>query len=301
MQRTILCIVWLFLTIFSSSASIPDEINAELPDSNSYSGELKDSVSKSINQFFIATSFVINKNWKDNTNSNFLLSGNFKFSTARNSQLKRITEVQTELAYIKFIDSIWVKNNDRLFISNIWILERKKFNQTISASFTTQITDTWIPSSNSLSPDRKWKSGPLLPASFLISYGIIYRPMPLNFINLSFPAYKIGSLPVNGKVNEELKILSHEKRYVLFNEYGISLKMNIESKIFKRISIENYTLLFIGIGSQTIYNLDMSSILSYSPLKNFKLQFENKLFFDEKFSDKMQVKYDMLLGLNVSF
>jgi hypothetical protein len=248
---------------------------------------------------FIATTFLLNKNWKEMNNSSILLSLNLRYQNKSTVKTKSITDIFAELSYIKFIDSIWVKNNDRFFFSNIFQLDHGKIRQTISINFTSQITDTWIESETGSPNQRLWKSGPLIPATIVTGYGFIYKPMPYNYINISFPSYKIGTLPADGYYDDDLKIVKRSEKYVMYHQYGLQFQMCVSQKISSGIFFESSSNIFIEQRLFKNIYFDVRNTLSIYPLKNFKLRIENKIVYDKMVSEAFQWKYDFLFGVSV--
>lgn len=249
---------------------------------------------------FFATSLIYNRNWEETDNSSILFNLNLKVRSSSTLSAKRIIDLYVDLAYLKFIDSVWIKNTDRILFSTIWIIERRKLKQTLSINFSSQLTDTWLEKRKGNIIERKWKSGPLLPASILTGYGFIYKPFDKSFINLSFPAYKIGSLPTGNFLQDELKIIGQNNKYFLYNEFGISLRANIEKELGRRISVQSNSILLITQSGERRVYLDMVNSLSWHPLRILKLRFENRILYDETFSMRLQWRYDLLFGISLS-
>ena len=247
---------------------------------------------------FFSTSLIINRNWKEETNSGLLLATDIRIRSSDSCSSKRITQTRVELAYYKYLDSIWVKYTDRFCFSNIWQFNRRKIKQTFSFTLISQLTDTWIEKSNGINIDRKWKSGPLLPASIVTGYGFIYKPLYRNYINISFPAYKIGSLTSTSR--DDLKIISQKPNYLIYHGYGMSIQTNFEIKPVKNIIFQNSSLIMLSKAYKNYFSIDMSNAISWLPIKHLKFRFEQKFLYDELVSEKIQIRYDFLIGISVT-
>jgi hypothetical protein len=246
---------------------------------------------------FLATSFMLNKNWNEISNSSILLSANFKYKNRSSETVKTITEVNAELSYIRFIDSIWVKNSDRFYFSNIWQLDHGSIRQTVSLNITTQMTDTWLETEE----PRLWKSGPLVPAMIIAGYGFIYKFSSVNYINLLFPAYKIGTIPVDGYFPDDMNFIRRTRDYLLYHQYGMQIQMSIYQRFAHKFIFENSSNYYITRTLLKNFTVDIRNTLSFFPVKNFKLRIENKILFDKTISDSFQFKYEFLLGLNIKW
>lgn len=262
----------------------------------------KDSVIRSFKpDIFISCSFIKNSNWKESKNSVIVLSGNLYLNyTVTKEKTKRINELRAELQYQKFIDSIWIKSNDNLMMSSIWVIENEnEVKNSFNVSLKTQMTDTWD-EQGAVINIRKWKSGPMLPSAFIAGYGLNKMYNNYSYINVSFAAIKINARPKTQQNISDKKIFIQNDKLFMTSEYGLNLQCFMKKKLFRNIKWENKTNFFATGLDKKVMTFEVVNTIYITPFRLIKVKAENKIGYDYFISDKLQVRYELLFGLNIS-
>lgn len=248
---------------------------------------------------FISTSCFANLNWKDKTNFSVNIYGSLYLAYRKTrGRLKTIHEFRSQLGYIKYIDSVWVKPTDVFYISSIWTVNSShSINTSFSAYLKSQLTDSW---KNVYLPDqkRKWLSGPFLPASLILGYGINKTFEGNSYINCSFASLKINSRPHLPNSNREIKNAILTEKIIYNSEYGFQLQWLFNKKIFTLFTWENRTNFFAtGFDKNTI-TFDFQNAISIKPVRFMKIRLEQLVIYDRLQSEKIQTRIELMIGLS---
>ena len=255
---------------------------------------------KSTIDCFLATSFFIYENWRGANNYFFILSGslNLAFKKIKVHTI-RINELRSEINYQKFIDSSWVKNSDNIFLSSIWILNKKEgFKNSYSVSFKTQLTNTWEPSYQ-IPGSRILKSGPFLPFTFVAGYGIHRTFWKNSYVNISFASIKINSIPRTEEAVKENKYFATTNKMIFKSEYGLNIQSVINRNISKFVTWENKVSCFTTVFNRNSLIFDIQNRVSVKLNRFLKIKLVYTLDYDIIISEKLQTKYELLVGLSL--
>jgi hypothetical protein len=247
---------------------------------------------------FLATSYLANSNWKGINHSSitFATSIDIEFNKKKNNA-SRIHEFNLDLSYIKYNDSILVKANDLINHISIWDLSDRTISKSISINFKTQTTDTWHESIVNHKKERKWKSGPMLPATLISGLGLNVNYFYNSYLNISIASLKFYSKPRTNTLIEKEKIIVVNNKILIYSEYGINIQ-SLTEKYFSVLKFENRISFFANKLDKKTIQLDMQNTITIKPMKFFKIRFENFLSYDYKISHKLQNKFEMLVGFS---
>jgi hypothetical protein len=249
---------------------------------------------------FASTSALASVNWKGQKNNsiNFYSSAILEYRK-NTTKLYRLHQLNTEISYSKYLDSIWVKEADYFYLNNIWT-----FNSTASIknSFTfnlkTQIADTWLYRTSRPSL-KKWTSGPLLPASVVAGYGLNIKWDNGSFINFSFAALKLNTHPHFETSNTEIKNSIVTDKVIYSSTYGLQMQIYFTVQINKILYWEYRTLFFTSGIDKHDLNFDLQNTVSCSPVKFLKIKFDQKASYDIIASENIQLRFELLLGISM--
>ena len=287
------CFIWLLTSLFYETLAQSKSVDSVQFEAKKYSRTFKIDC-------FLSTSFYNYKNWNGINNSSFIVSGYANLTyKKKKTKSTRIQEYRSEINYQKFIDSLWIKNSDNLFLSSIWLKnERDGFVNSFAISLKTQHTVSWDYSS-AKSNTPIWKSGPMLPFALIAGYGINKTFPRDSYFNISFASVKINSMP-RSKLNlQEDKFLAKTDKIIFNSEYGLNIQTVLNKIICSRITWENKTSFFTtGLNRKSIM-FDMQNIISIKPNRFLKIKFVSNATYDFQISDKLQTKYQLLVGFAI--
>jgi hypothetical protein len=249
-------------------------------------------------EIFVASYFLFNKNWKGENNLSVVLAGTLNISINKeNKNRNQILEIRGDINYQKFIDSSWIKNNDNFFMSSIWV---NKYQGQIKSSFQqsikTQCTNTWEYSS-STPGFRKWKSGPFLPFTFIAGYGINKKFRNNSYINISLISINLESMPRKESTIRDENVIATTNKIIFNSEFGINIQTVLTKKLTRNIIWENKAVAFSDYTDFKNLNLDIQNILSVVPYRFIKIRLTHNLIYNKMLYDKIQNRYELLIGL----
>ncbi len=284
----ILC--WLLMSIVLKLKSQPASADT-VYSKNNLSGKNK-------LEAFLASSLFFNDNWKGTFGSSFIIAAslNVSFNT-ENTGKCHLLELKGDINYQKFLDSIWIKNNDKLFITSTWIEKQGLIKKSIQISFKTQFTNTWeYPLSKN--DNRIWKSGPLLPFTINCGYGFNKKFLNSSYLNISILSTNIESMPRSELTLSDDNILAVMDKLILKSEYGINVQINLLFKLTKNISWENKTIAFSEFQNIKEGNFEMQNTFSITPFRFMKIRMTNNLVYEILISPKIQWRQELLVGFS---
>jgi hypothetical protein len=252
-------------------------------------------------EFFLATSVFIDSNWKGNNDFSFVLYVSLNLRMTKTNELvSSFYEMRSELGYQKFSDSCWIKTADKLFVSSIWKLKRGNAIQfSFNSGIKTQLANSWENKWTSNENKRTWKSGPLLPASFIFGTGFTVSINKEYFLNVSVISYRIKSIPNPEDNFIDSKIIAHTNNYIITGDYGFNMQSYLKKKVTNYFALENRISFFTKSFNSETTIFDCQNLITFFPVKHFKICIIDKMDFDFQVSENLQFRQEILLGFSL--
>jgi hypothetical protein len=144
----------------------------------------------------LCASYAASENWGGQNLKNYAFAGNVLYrhnvfeGTRSHAHL-----FMADLGYLKFVDSIWVKNMDRIQTNFLWSSTGKRLNQSYMIAFGTQFLPNKIPMYDPETGTVTDASvgGFLNPFTLEAGYGAVFTFWNTSNINFAFATLKLNS------------------------------------------------------------------------------------------------------------
>jgi len=242
---------------------------------------------------FVSITSLTNVNWNklDYTSVNMAMLvdlGNRK-TTKRTT---RKLDLRAELAYQKFIDSVWIKTTDRIYLSSQWLIGSRRIKFCVLINLKTQITDTW--EADYGNPEKlQWQGGPLLPANLNLGPGLSWKPTKSASLDFIPAGIQVRSMPAPGFAIKRHRILIENSIALVQYRISTGLQWTIDQKINNRV---RWKCKGDILSSLTDTEIDVHQTLSIEPLNHFRISLDQKIIFDSVLSKRLQMRIEMRIG-----
>jgi hypothetical protein len=243
----------------------------------------------------LSASYVNYKNWKYSGINNFafLVRSNINYDTLGNNWETHI-RFNAELGYMKFVDSVWYKNNDFLDL-NVEVVKTK--TKKITNVFSFYCNSQFLSNYENFYDEhgeyaKRWSGGFGNPMVIDIAYGSELRFWKNCRMNLTFVTLRTTVSPAMEDQQNTYNDFIY-KRSIITSEYGIGIQTFIRHKFGERIRWENYSRGFANAINRDRFNVDfrnriilkvfkcldliLDSRVRYTPIIPYKFQFRNEL------------------------
>lgn len=251
-----------------------------------------------------SASYTGESNWSNRTGNSLAFAGSFdlNFDHLQMHKWDQHHSFRTEVGFIRYGDSIWLKNNDVFRLQMRWSQQSKKKLETLWSIFLTSqwLNDfeyTFIENENR----KSWSGGIFNPFSFELVYGWNKELWKSSRFSISMATIKIEALPLKKAINTELKkdeslfITKHSYVKAL---YGFSSQFIVNESFHNdAIMLRHESRFFFNGLSRTSVHLDINNRIAFNFLKIMQLRLETKILFDPDYSTKLQFRQEVLLGV----
>lgn len=250
----------------------------------------------------ISASYISYKNWKYNgfNSFSFLTRQNLNYDKT-GKKMEIHFRINGELSYLKFLDSILLKNNDLLDL-NLELLKatNKKISHSFVLNFYSQFIsdkETWY---NDLGePYERWSGGFGNPMSLDLCYGStlkVWKNSRLVFSYVCLHTLVEPRLEMELPTKEKLLVLDHA---FIDSRYGFTLQSFIRHKFAERLRWENNSRLFANGISANDLDFDLRNRLIIHLLKHLDLIIDTKLRYLPVEPYKVQFRNELMLSFTM--
>ena len=245
---------------------------------------------------FVSVTSLTNINWNnlDYSSVNMAVAldvGNRKTSAS----LTRKMDFRAELAYQKFIDSIWVKTADRFYVSTQWLFGKRHLKKAILFSCKSQLTDTW--ESSYKNPELlEWISGPMTPATLNAGAGFSYDVKKNINLSLTLAGIQVRSMPEPRYLLKRYKVLSDNKYALVQYRLSTGIEWTIDRHINEWMRWKCKGTILTSTLDASNADVDIQQSLSINPAKHFRISVEQKAMYDSFVSSRLQMRIEMRIG-----
>jgi hypothetical protein len=248
----------------------------------------------------LSASYATGQDWSGKQQRNYAFLGNVlyrhsSFATNRNHS----HQAMADLGYLKFVDSLWVKNLDRLQINLLWGASRKRFSRSYMASLGTQ----FLPSMYSTYDHGTGRireqpvGGFMNPFHFEAGYGAVLTFWNTSTINFAFATVRLNSSPkeTTPAFFVDSRTIEGSKAYY-FLTYGFSISTAINKPFGDRVRwINNARLFGNGIDRDHV-TFDLTNMIVVKLWKYIQLRADTRLNYNPILSYNMQFRQEVLVG-----
>jgi len=247
----------------------------------------------------LTTSYATNSNWQGKDYRNFSFAGSINYRHALvsgNWQHQHL--FIADLSYLKFIDSIWIKNTDRLNMNLLWSEDGHKFRHSYAINFNTQMLPSYTYRYDYETGQNHSEkiSYVFCPATLDLGYGMVRNFWNASNLNLAFATLKLSSYPlINGETPEQQ--LAHGKNAWYKMEYGLALSTNIRKPIGERVEWWNDSKLFCNAINRDQVTFDFNNKIIVKLLRYLQLRFDTRMSYQPLINYKLQFSQEVTLGV----
>ena len=248
----------------------------------------------------LCASYAASENWGGQNLKNYAFAGNLLYRhNVFESTRSHAHQFMADFGYLKFVDSIWVKNMDRIQSNFLWSSTGNRLNQSYMIAFGTQFLPNKIPLYDPESGTVTDASvgGFLSPFTLEAGYGAVFTFWNTSNINFAFATLKLNSSPKEttpAPFAESNMIEGRDAYYFL--SYGFSVAAAINKPFGEHVHWINNTRLFGNGLDRDHVNLDFSNMVVVKLWKYLQLRMDTRLAYNPMLNYKMQFRQEVLVG-----
>ena len=146
----------------------------------------------------LSASYAASQNWGGQDLKNYAFMGNvlYRHSVFAGSR-SHMHQLMADVGYLKFVDSVWVKNMDRLQTNFLWSSTGKRFNRSYTIAFGTQFLPSTFASYDFEQNKLVARSvgGFMNPFTLEAGYGAVFTFWNTSNLNFAFATLRLNSSP----------------------------------------------------------------------------------------------------------
>jgi hypothetical protein len=204
-----------------------------------------------------------------------------------------------DLGFLKFVDSSWVKNTDRLQVNLLWNTTGKRFKQSYAVALGTQ----FLPNSQ-LGYDvdlggwvARKVGGFLNPFALDAGYGAVFTFWNTSNINFAFATIRFSSSPKMSTPSNFAEANTIEGRNAYyFLTYGFSIGTAINHDFGAHVKWINNSRFFGNGIDRNHVNLDFSNMVVVKLWKYIQLRLDTRLAYNPMLNYNLQFRQEALVG-----
>ena len=254
----------------------------------------------------LSASYVNYSNWlgQDHDTWSFLSNIDFKHRRAFSSGWSHDYLLKTELGYLHYSDSVWMKNADRFKVTLQWTEKRGK---ALSHSYSFYLQSQFLKSYQVVydaeqdGAVKKLKGWFLAPAVLEIAYGLNWYFWDYSRMNVAFATFRLSSRPRipedPNDLSEEDQSLFKSKRKTIKTEYGFSTQLYINKDIYPKVLLwDHQSRFFFNALNRFGIHADISNRFTIRFLKYLQFRIDTHLLYEPDISRKLSYRQELLLG-----
>ena len=249
----------------------------------------------------LSSSYIIQKNYYTENLNNFLFLLNLDyFNRKYNDSQNQLWRFKSDLGFIKYIDSIWIKSNDKWRLD--WIyddISSRKFSHSYNIMVKSQWLDSWkYFNTQTEKLSKEWHGGFLNPLEMTFSYNVRFSFWDFNSILLGLTSIQLENLPrFHNAIEPSGGSLARTNNSWVTLNFGLSSKILIfQKQISENVLWDNSSNLFINGVNKEAINFDIENRLSFIFFKRMQFRFETNVRYDPRLSYKLQYELGFLIG-----
>jgi hypothetical protein len=248
---------------------------------------------------YIATNFQQLINYRDDTNFSFDLTSRINLHRNKSALAYRSKqELNIELSFTKFIDSIVDVREDEMEIKSNWEFRIRNYLNSINFSIKTQMTNDYDYTFIKGDFLKLLSKQPFLPAIFNLGTGFNLKLKNESFVNFSPVDFKVTL------ISDEITpfypdyfVLGSNLFYLA--EIGTSITVSINrSGARKLFSWRNNSRIFIKGLTKDGTTIYLKNRIMYEIMKAVNISFESQVVYDPIYNYKLQIRNDIILGIS---
>ncbi len=208
---------------------------------------------------------------------------------------------KTDLGFMKFIDSTWLKHTDSwkvtiLFDEN----DSKTVTHAYALNINSQFLNTYRYFVNKMNEtESQWRGGFFNPATISFSYNVSVSLWKYSSIMLGLSSLRVVWKPIYEGVREPKETpFRKTKNSFILAHYGMSGQVNIYSKkITENITWDNTSSFFVNGISKDQVSFDFQNRITFKLVRYVQLRFDTHIIYDPLTSYNLQYDQEFLVGV----
>ena len=255
----------------------------------------------------LSASYINYHNWlgQNHDTWSFLSNIDFKHRKEFSSGWSHDYLLKTELGYLHFSDSIWIKNADRFKVALQWTEKRGK---ALSHSYSFYLQSQFLKSYQLMydaehnATEKKLKGWFLAPAVLEIAYGLNWFFWDYSRMNIAFATCRLSSKPripenPDGGIEADQSLFK-SKRRTIKSEYGFSAQLYINKDIYPKVLMwDHQSRFFFNALNRFGMHTDISNRFTIRFLKYLQFRIDTHLLYEPDISHKLSYRQELLLGV----
>ena len=248
----------------------------------------------------MSASYAASQNWGGQDIKNYAFVGDliYRHNVFEGSR-SHAHQLMADLGYLKFVDSVWVKNIDRIQANLLWNSTGRKFNQSYMLALGTQ----FLPNTVSLYDvernvfQARSLGGFMNPFALEAGYGAVFTFWNTSNINFAFATLKLSSSPkeTTPAPFAESNLLEGRKAYY-FLSYGFSIATSINKSFGNHVQWINNTRVFGNGVDRDHVNFDFGNMVVVKLWKYLQLRMDTRLAYNPMLNYNLQFRQEVLVG-----
>lgn len=248
----------------------------------------------------LSASYAASQNWGGQDLKNYAFMGNLLYRHSLFAGTRsHMHQLMADVGYLKFVDSVWVKNMDRLQTNFLWSSTGKRFNRSYTIAFGTQFlpyTFATYDFEQSKLVERS-VGGFLNPFTLDAGYGAVFTFWNTSNLNFAFATLRLNSSPkeTTPTTFAESNTLEGRNAYY-FLTYGFSVVAAVNKPFGKHVQWINNTRFFGNGLDRDHVNVDFSNMVIIKLWKYLQLRLDTRLAYNPLLNYNIQFRQEALIG-----
>jgi len=248
----------------------------------------------------LSASYAASENWGGQDLKNYAFMGNVLYRHNLFAGTRsHMHQLMADVGYLKFVDSVWVKNMDRLQTNFLWSSTGKRFNRSYTIAFGTQFLPntfaTYDFEQNKLV--ERSVGGFMNPFTLEAGYGAVFTFWNTSNLNFAFATLRLNSSPkeTTPTTFAESNTLEGRNAYY-FLTYGFSVVAAVNKPVGKHVQWINNTRFFGNGLDRDHVNVDFSNMVIIKLWKYLQLRLDTRVAYNPLLNYNIQFRQEALIG-----
>ncbi len=252
-------------------------------------------------QSSLSASYSDQRNWLGQDFKNLSFAGSINYSHNASAKGWRHQHIaMADLSYLKFIDSLWFKNTNRIAINLLWHEQQSKILHSYSLAFQSQFLPSYQYNYDyeKRIMVRSHSAYSFNPSALELGYGALLQFWQTSSINFAFASLRFTSTPKPSAISaDELPHFATTNRSYLNINYGFSVSTNIRKKMGDRVEWWNNSRVFCNAVDREHINFECLNRINIKLWKYLQLRFDTKLAYNPQLNYNIQFSQEVLVGI----
>ncbi len=255
----------------------------------------------------LSASYINYHNWQGDDHSalSFLSNVDYRHYKSYVSGWSHDHLVKIELGFLRYTDSVWIKNADQFKVAMQWTEKPgKHLSHSYSFFIQSQMLKSWqfVYHDDSNKKEKELKGWFMAPGAVELAYGLNWYFWEKCRINVAFASCRISTKPRFADYpdikSENDESLFKSKRLYIKSEYGFSSQLYIRKELYPKVVIwDNQSRFFFNAFNRIGVHVDISNRFAIRFLKYLQFRIDTQLVYNPDFSKKLSYRQELLLGL----